>query len=583
MTLDNFIPEKFTDGEIYVIEKIWKDLTEKSDSDNKGIYKHIFQTYTNIDGLLGDRIFDIFASGSLNYVDKDNFIKGLEVICFGDDLSQGKFLFDIFDIKREKKVEKKYMSIIINSIPHKYICKCIHKHALEITESNVETESDSNLNLNYENWTNNCVYVEAFKNFDTNNHDYLEFDEFIKWTTSNHILINYIKESINYHIQSESKRKQSISKTDILPKNLECDNRFESEMHKIGKRFGMKISRYYLLYGNCLYYYKSKSCLKPIGVIFLAGSMVSPISSTQLEISELDMCTGKYHLHQKRLLDCASGTLRDEWVNKLIKASHVISFDSVYKINDKIGSGAFSTVYKCTRIYDSKEFAVKIISKENLNSKDKINLKNEISILKLVSHPNIIHMDGFYETQSHLYFVIELIKGGDLFENIVNRPRFNDIELKKLAKTLGECLAYLHSLGIAHRDIKPENILCDNITGRLILTDFGLSQIILPDSQLSDTCGTLDYVAPEILLKYGYGYSTDIWSLGIILYLVYYGNLPFTGKDDLDTINNILMVEPIYSENKNYLANDLISKLLDKNTLNRITAKEILLHPFLKS
>ena len=393
----------------------------------------------------------------------------------------------------------------------------------------------------------------------------------------------YIKDSISYHIQTETKRKNSISKTSILPTNVECTNRFESIMYKQGKTFNIKISRYYLLYGNCLYYYKNKSHLVPQGVIFLSGSIVKPIGDFQLEISELDVCKGIHHPHQKRLLICKTKELRDKWVTNLQKASHIISFESVYRLDDEIGSGAFSSVHKCTRLYDNKQFAVKIISKENFTEKEKANLKNEISILKLVSHPNIIHMDGFYETQTHIYFVIEFIQGGDLFSNIVNRPRFTDLELKKLAKTMGECLAYLHELGIIHRDIKPENILLDTRTDKLILTDFGLSQVILPGSKLSDTCGTLDYVAPEVLSPQGYGYETDIWSLGIILYLVYYGKLPFSAPDDISTINKILSWEPEFSDTKNHLANDLISKLLDKNPQNRITARELLTHPFILS
>jgi serine/threonine protein kinase len=228
-----------------------------------------------------------------------------------------------------------------------------------------------------------------------------------------------------------------------------------------------------------------------------------------------------------------------------------------------------------------KEFAVKIIDKSHFSEKDKSNLKNEISILKLVSHPNIIHMDGLYETRTHIYFVIELIEGGDLLTNILQRHVYSDFELGNLAKTIGECLGYLHELGIIYRDIKPENILCDHYIGKLILTDFGLSQMILPNSKLSDQCGTLDYISPEILTKQNYGIETDIWSLGIILYLVYYGKLPFVGSNDIEIINNIKLKEPIYSENKNKLVNDLISKLLDKNPKTRITAHEILSHPFI--
>jgi tRNA A-37 threonylcarbamoyl transferase component Bud32 len=579
----DFFPDNFTSGELYVIEKIWIDLTEKSNTNNKGIDSNIFYIYTNIDGLLQTRLFEVFDSKSNGYIDLENFIKGLRIICLGSVEEYGKFLFDIFDVKKESKIEKIYMSTILNSIPHNYICRCIKGLNHNINHINPNPNSNPDNFSNYCEWTNNCVCITVFNQFDTNHHDYLEWEEFLNWIKSDNILLKYIRDSISYQIQNETKRKNSISKTDILPKSSELTNRLESTMWKVGKRFGTKIKRYYLLYGTCLYYYKSKYEIKPRGVVFLSGSVIVPIDKNQIEISELNLCTGEHHHHQKRLLVCETESLRNEWIEHLQKASHYIPFESVYYLEKEIGVGAFSSVYKCIRKSDGREYAVKIIDKSHFNDIDKINLKNEISILKLVSHPNIIHMDGFYESKTHIYFVIEFIEGGDLLTNILKRSVYSDVELKNLAKTIGECLGYLHELGIIHRDIKPENILCDNVTGKLILTDFGLSQMILPNNKLSDPCGTLDYVAPEVLELGGYGMETDVWSLGIILYLVYYGRLPFTGLDDLDTINNIKHKEPIYSDNKNKNANDLISKLLDKNPKTRITAHEILSHPFIIS
>lgn len=444
---DNFSPNEFTEDELYVIKKIWEDLVEKSNFDNEksiivnektnfdkeknknGISKNIFQMYSNIEGLLGDRLFELFDSKHIGQIDLEDFTKGLEIICLGNKKEEARFLFDIFDIKKENKVENKYMSTILNSIPHKFICSCIHEHRLPSEENSVSSQD-------YDNWTNNCVCREAFSRFSLSDNGYLEFNEFVNWLDSNNILINYIRDAISYHIQIESKRKQSISKTDILPKTSECDNRFESEMFKLGKKFGSKISRYYLLYGNCLYYYKSKQDLRPKGVIFLSGSIVSSVGKNQISISELNICTGEHHSHKKRILICKSEELRNKWVNLLQKASHIIPFESVYTLGEEIGSGAFSSVFKCIRNRDAKEFAVKIISKINFKETDKINLKNEISILKLVSHPNIIHMDGFFETQTNIYFVIEFIKGGDLLTNISKRPVYNDKELRYLVNKL---------------------------------------------------------------------------------------------------------------------------------------------------
>lgn len=594
------IPNKFTDEEIDIIKKIWKDLSDKSKQNKNGVSigidEDIFNTFTNIDGLIGLRLFETFDSKSNGYIDLEDFVDGLEILCFDLIEKQTKFLFKLFDVNKNFKVEKDFMNIIINSIPHKFICKCSHIHNIKTNieinnKINLEAnqldnqDSISDTSSNYELWTNNCICTDAFNEFDTNHHKYLDFDEFKKWVKSNNIVITYLKSKINFYPQSKNERKHSISKTNILPITSDSlTNRYESYMWKRCKKTHIKIKRYFLLYGSCLYYYKFKSDLKPIGVIFLSGSIISSVKDNFLSIVELNVCTGEHHPHQKRLLECETNQIRNEWVSRLQKASHIIPFESVYVLGEKIGGGAFSSVYKCERIEDKKIFAVKIISKDNLDSTSKANLKNEISILKFVSHPNIIHMDGFFETQDKIYFVIELIADGDLFNNIVNRKTFDDFELKKLAKTIAECLAYLHELGIVHRDIKPENILCDKQSDRLVLTDFGLAHIVLPNSKLVDTCGTLDYVAPEILNSQGYRCETDVWSLGIILYLVYYGRLPFCSDFDIDTtIYNILNQEICINENKNMLANNLILKCLNKNPKKRISAKEILTHPFILS
>jgi len=627
------IPNKFTDGEIDVVKKIWRDLSDKSKQNeigiSNGIDEDIFNTFTNIDGLIGLRLFKTFDSKSNGYIDLEDFITGLEILCFNSIEEQTNFLFKLFDINNNFKIEKDFMNIIINSIPHDFMCKFTQKDKDNDIETNTkstdkinfkvnqidndkinidtnqtdndtnqtdndtnQTDNDTNyinnqnigfdINSNYELWTNNYICINAFNEFDTNHHEYLDFNEFEKWVKSNNIVISYLKSKINFYPQSENKRKQSISKTDILPITYDSlTNRYESYMWKRCKKTNMKIKRYFLLYGSCLYYYKFKSDLKPLGVIFLSGSIISPIKDNFLSIVELNVCTGEHHPHQKRLLECETNQIRNEWISKLQKASHIVPFESIYMLREKIGDGAFSSVYKCERIEDKKIFAVKIISKENLDQNSKTNLKNEISILKLVSHPNIIHMDGFFETQDKIFFVIEFIEDGDLFNNIINRNTFDVYELKKLAKTIAECLAYLHELGIVHRDIKPENILCDKQSDRLVLTDFGFAHILLPNSKLVDTCGTLDYVAPEIINSQGYGCETDIWSLGIILYLVYYGKLPFCSDTDTTTAVNILNQEININIKKNMLANDLIFKCLNKNPKKRISAKEILTHPFI--
>lgn len=550
--------QQFTQDELFVIHKLWKDLTEQSQT-NHGIDINVFKLYTNIYGYLGDRLFDFFDKKKNKYIHLTDFIDGLKTIYFGNDDDQAHLLFHLFDVNNEGKISKEYMTIIVNSIPHKDICKCIHKHS----------------HSSYDGWTNNCICREAFQYDNTHNNTYLSFDEFYEWRKNNSIIIDYIKKSINYFVPETIHllKKTSKSKSDILP-ILSKSNRYESYMYKKCRMFGNYLLRYYMLYGNCLYYYYSKKSIKPKGVIFLSGAVINSVDDISIEI----IIEGNSR-HKKRLLYCENSTIRDAWINVLKSASQVVDFNHIYSIGEELGKGAFGTVNKCVRIFDNKVFAVKIINKQHFTEKDKEHLKIELSILKLVCHPNIIHMDCFYETSNYIYFVMEYIEGGDLLNYIIKRSLYTDSELKVLIKNIAECLAYIHDLGIIHRDIKPENILCDK--ERLVLTDFGLSQFIMPNFKLSETCGTLDYVAPEVIYELGYGKESDIWSLGVICYLVYYGQMPFTGENDCETFDNIYLKKPIFSNSKNILANELIEQMLDKNPKTRISAQKILSHMFI--
>lgn len=549
----------FTQDELFVITKLWKDLTEQSYSNGIGIDIHVFKRYTTIDGFLGDRLFTLFDKGNNKFITLSDFIDNLKTIYFGNYNEQIDLLFHLFDVKNERKVEKKYMTIIINSIPHKHICKCIHSHN----------------KLTYDEWTNNCVCREAFEYDNSHKNEYLTFDEFYEWQKNSTVIIDYIKKSINYFVPDiiYLSKKLSKSKSDMLP-ILKNSTRFESYMFKKSYILGIYVKRYYMLYGNCLYYYSSKKSIKPKGVIFLTGAIIMLNENNTIEI----IIEGNTR-HKKRILYCENLKMRNAWFNVLKTASQVINFNEIYNIGTEIGVGAFGTVNKCVRKNDNKQFAVKIINKTNFTKSDREHLKTELSILKLVCHPNIIHMDCFYESNDNVYFVMEFIEGGDMLNYIIKRPLYNDNELKVFIKNISECLAYIHDLGIVHRDIKPENILCDG--DRLVLTDFGLSKFVMFDFQLSETCGTLDYVAPEVIYKLGYGKESDIWSLGVICYLVYYGQLPFTGENDVETFDNIYLKQPLFLDTKNILANELIAKMLDKNPKTRITAQEILSHKFM--
>ena len=240
--------------------------------------------------------------------------------------------------------------------------------------------------------------------------------------------------------------------------------------------------------------------------VSLLGSIVESLKDESsalkgyfgFELLHQDLCTGEHHRHEKRVLYCRSEQLRDKWVTALQHAAHVVPIEDDYVIGKELGRGRFSVVCECVNKATGEHAAVKIIDKSTIEPEEKGLLRTEIAVLKLVNHPNIIRMEGLYETKKHLYIVMEMLKGGELFERIVGRPRFSELEAAKLLRPLLESVAYLHDLGIVHRDLKPENILCGEELEDLKIADFGLSKMVLPKEKMDAACGTLSYVAPEV-------------------------------------------------------------------------------------
>jgi Ca2+-binding EF-hand superfamily protein len=370
----------------------------------------------------------------------------------------------------------------------------------------------------------------------------------------------------------------------------------EGYLWKKGKSlFHMLGKRWYLLAGNCMYYYSRPNDIRPKGVIFLTGSIIERVKDEDmalkglfgLEITHQDLCTGEHHRHDKRVLYTRSEHERDEWVSVLQHAAHVVPIEDDYVICKELGRGRFSVVCECVHKVSGIHCAVKIIDKATIEPEEKSLLRTEIAVLKLVNHPNIIKMLGLYESKHHIYIVMEMLKGGELFERIVGRPRFTELEAAKLLRPLLESVAYLHDLGIVHRDLKPENILCGDELDDLKIADFGLSKMVLPKEKMDAACGTLSYVAPEVLTMQGYGKETDLWSVGVILFLLLCGKLPFDGEDHNEiirsTIQADLKVNPTVWTKLSEDAKNLITSLLNKNAKERITAREALRHPFIVS
>jgi len=264
------------------------------------------------------------------------------------------------------------------------------------------------------------------------------------------------------------------------------------------------------------------------------------------------------------------------------------AFKDVYDLKQELGKGAFSVVHLAVDKKTGDRVAVKIIDKTQANAEaDEKRLKNEVAILKKVRHPSIIALIDIYETDANLYLVMELVTGGELFDKIVEKGQYTERDAASIVMKILSAVQYLHDNQIAHRDLKPENLLlkAGEDTG-VMLSDFGLSKIVGENARLETACGTPYYVAPEVLSASGYDLEVDLWSVGVITYLLLCGFPPFYGESLPEVFEQIMKADfdfpdPYWTEISTE-AKDLISKLLVVDPKTRYTAKQALEHPWVK-
>eukprot|EP01098_Paradermamoeba_levis_P003063 TRINITY_DN1432_c0_g1_i10.p1 TRINITY_DN1432_c0_g1~~TRINITY_DN1432_c0_g1_i10.p1 ORF type:complete len:380 (+),score=66.81 TRINITY_DN1432_c0_g1_i10:426-1565(+) len=267
--------------------------------------------------------------------------------------------------------------------------------------------------------------------------------------------------------------------------------------------------------------------------------------------------------------------------------------EKLYFIKDSIGSGAFAVVKLAIEKKTGQRYAIKIIDKKKFsmnNRSRKDVIMDEVNILMKVKHPNIIFIKEVFDSPNQLCIVLELSNGGELFDRIVKNGRFSEERCQNLFYQMLLAVEYLHSVGISHRDLKPENILLQNLNDDVIkISDFGLSRIIGEGSFMKTLCGTPQYLAPEILTSVqkeeGYGKEVDLWSLGVILYILLCGYHPFDDTKPIPVLKQIRKGDFSFPEKDwgsiSDSAKDLVRGLMTVEPSKRLTATQALNHPWM--
>lgn len=264
-----------------------------------------------------------------------------------------------------------------------------------------------------------------------------------------------------------------------------------------------------------------------------------------------------------------------------------------YKILDAtLGNGRFGKVKLGVRIATGEQVAIKVIKKPT-GIKQIANIRAEVDILLKCDHPNVVKMYACYETDTKLYLVLELLKGGELFDSIVRRGYYAEQDARSVSRMLLNALKYLHDRGVCHRDLKPENLLLkDGSSTTVKITDFGLSRLFADEELIAQDimqtpCGTQGYVAPEILCQNPlYSAQVDLWAVGVISYVLLCGFPPFYGDSTAHVFQQIRTGtfkflkpwwDPISDD-----AKDFVSRLLVVDPRKRMTAAEALCHPWFR-
>ncbi|XP_041596094.1 ribosomal protein S6 kinase alpha-6 isoform X7 [Vulpes lagopus] len=289
-------------------------------------------------------------------------------------------------------------------------------------------------------------------------------------------------------------------------------------------------------------------------------------------------------MEEEEVDSCQIFFLQDEGVVKEIPITHHVkegyekADPAQFELLKVLGQGSFGKVFlvrKKTGPDAGQLYAMKVLKKASLKVRDRVRTKMERDILVEVNHPFIVKLHYAFQTEGKLYLILDFLRGGDVFTRLSKEVLFTEEDVKFYLAELALALDHLHQLGIVYRDLKPENILLDEI-GHIKLTDFGLSkESVDQEKKAYSFCGTVEYMAPEVVNRRGHSQSADWWSYGVLMFEMLTGTLPFQGKDRNETMNMILKAKLGMPQFLSAEAQSLLRMLFKRNPANRLGSEGV--------
>ncbi|KAL7826771.1 hypothetical protein AOLI_G00319800 [Acnodon oligacanthus] len=271
----------------------------------------------------------------------------------------------------------------------------------------------------------------------------------------------------------------------------------------------------------------------------------------------------------------------------------VDNVEDLYEIGEVLGSGHFGQVREVRERATGIPWAGKFLKlKRGVGSRlglERKSVEKEVEILQSLQHQNIMALKDVFESRAEVVLIIELIRGGELFDFIAEKESLTETEAIEFLMQILEGVSYMHSKHIGHFDLKPENIMLSDKQAPnpdIKIIDFGMAHCFIQGEEYKSMGGTPQYIAPEIINFEPLSTAADMWSIGVITYILLSGLSPFQGETDEETLKNIVAMnyefEPRYFSRTSSMAKDFIQKLLVKDQRERMTAEECLIHPWIK-
>ena len=374
--------------------------------------------------------------------------------------------------------------------------------------------------------------------------------------------------------------------------NFELDDeeeiiKYEGFLYKLIDKKMRKL--FFKLVHKDLFFYKDKNDLSHRGMHNLSGLFIK-VEEAKMFDNKKYFCFSVVYPAKTRMYYCDDEKQYKEWIDNLKKATGYTNLLDIYDVKEKLGNGKFGLVKLGINKHTKEKVAIKIMNKKKMDSSDIELMRTEIEILKICQHPNIIRLYDIFENIDYIYIIMEYCPGGDLFSYLEQRKfKISEERAAIIMNKICEAVFYFQLyFGVIHRDLKPENVLLTSSSddSDIRILDFGLSKISTPNEKCTEPYGTLTYCAPEIILDEPYNKEVDMWSIGVMTYLMISGRLPFNGEDENKIAREIAFNEPDFNaECWKKVSKECISfikQLLEKNAKKRMVIGDALKHPWFK-